>query len=368
MTREEIKYHAYTELGFRPHEHKYVDALVVQIVDILGLEGKENPLAEAKNYETSEALIESLNTFLQKYALRAGERVDIKPPEMTEENVVACEDILYHLQMRKEKTPQYDYYDAVLCMGAVEKGVRSRVGVLADILTNTDIKIENIMLLGAERKLWPLKKDGDKRTFPEPILYNILAERLSVRDGKTVSPEEVKAYVLALDTKETAVEKLSVEVSADKYFAGIKWPTETDLISAVIKENPVFDNQNVVVVNTPDFPDGRRADSGRTIEYAYKENPDIFTAGAKVLQISSQPFTRNQRMVAEHNLPPEVTVDVVGEGIDEGKSFAARKKDIMITWDSFARTVYAAFGRIKERERLLINNLLAQKILGKVKE
>ena len=368
MTREKIKYHAYTELGFRPHEHKYVDALVVQIVDILGLEGKENPLAEAKNYETSEALIESLNTFLQKYALRAGERVDIKPPEMTEENVVACEDILYHLQMRKEKTPQYDYYDAVLCMGAVEKGVRSRVGVLADILTNTDIKIENIMLLGAERKLWPLKKDGDKRTFPEPILYNILAERLSVRDGKTVSPEEVKAYVLALDTKETVVEKLSVEVSADKYFAGIKWPTETDLISAVIKENPVFEGQKIIVVNTPDFPDGRRADSGRTVEYAYKENPDIFTAGAKVLQISSQPFTRNQRMVAEHNLPPEVTVDVVGEGIDEGKSFAARKKDIMITWDSFARTVYAAFGRIKERERLLINNLLAQKILGKVKE
>ena len=364
MTREKIKYHAYTELGFRPHEHKYVDALVAQIVNVRDLEAEVNPLAEGKNYETSEALIESLNTFLQKYALRAGERTDIKPPEMTEESVVACEDIFYHLQMRKEKTPQYDQYDAVLCMGAAENGVRPRIRQLAEIITNTDIKIDNIMVLGAERKLWPLKKDGDKRTFPEPILYNILAERLSVRDGKTVSPEEVKAYVLALDTKETAVEKLSAEVSANKYFAGIKWPTETDLISAVIKENPVFDNQNVVVVNTPDFPDGRRADSGRTVEYAYKENPDIFTAGAKVLQISSQPFTRNQQRIAELNLPKGVDVDVIGEGVDEGKAFDARKKDVMLGWDTIARTIYATYAKMKERERLNVNNLTIQKNMG----
>ena len=56
MTREEIKYHAYTELGFRPHEHKYVDALVVQIVDILGL-----PAARMANSRFSHTVFFSIS-------------------------------------------------------------------------------------------------------------------------------------------------------------------------------------------------------------------------------------------------------------------------------------------------------------------
>ncbi len=352
MTQEEIKYHAYAELGFRPHEHKYVDALFEEITAVRGLSEADNPAAKSNNYKNSWEFITALNGFLQKYALRAGERTDIKPPEMSEESVKKFEDIFYSLQMRKEKTPQYNLYDAVLCMGAAENGVRPRINRLAEIVANPDISIQNIMVLGAARKLWPLKKDGDARTFPEPIVYDILADRISERDGKTVTPEEIKAYVLSMDTKETAVEKLSAEVSSDAYFAGISWPTETDLIYALIKENKNLAKQNIVVVRTPDFPDGRRADSGRTIEYAYQENPEIFTSGAKILQISSQPFTRNQMTVAEINLPKGVNVDVVGEGIDEGKSFEARKKDAMIGWDSTARTVYAVFAKIRERENL----------------
>ncbi len=357
MNSEKIKYLAYKELGFSPCEHKYFDELLEQIVKVRGLSEEDNPIHKSKNYENVEALIGNINNFLQKYALRAGERIDIKPPEMTEENILAFEKIFYHLQMRKEKKTQYKNYNAVLCMGAAENAVRSRMKRLGDVITNEGVSIENIMVLGAERKLWPLKKDGDSRSFPEPILYDILARRLTQRDGKTVLPEEVKEYILNLEIKENAVEKIAEEVAADKYFSSIKWPTETDLICEVIKQNPVFDAQKIIVVNTPDFPDGKRADSARTIKYAYKENSDIFVAGAKILQISSQPFTRNQKRVAELNLPSNVEIDVIGEGIDEGKSFEARKKDVMIGMDSMARTIYASYGKIKE-------NILSKNMIG----
>ena len=91
MNSEKIKYLAYKELGFSPYEHKYFDELLEQIVKVRGLSDEDNPIHKSKNYENVEALIGNINNFLQKYALRAGERIDIKPPEMTEENILAFE-------------------------------------------------------------------------------------------------------------------------------------------------------------------------------------------------------------------------------------------------------------------------------------
>ena len=183
-------------------------------------------------------------------------------------------------------------------------------------------------------------------SFPEPTLYEILAKRLSERDGKKVFAYEVKNFVARMETKETAVEKLALEVAAHPYFAGISWPTEADLITEIVAETPAFKDKNVIVVNAPDYPDGRHADAARTIATALKEHPDILYPRAGVLAISSQPFIRNQRQVLEQALSENADIEVIGEGI---KDFTP--KQAMLCLDSLARTVYGALAYQKEQEK-----------------
>ena len=340
-----IKQKAYNTLGFSSDESELVDCLLRSLITMNGLDAGQNP--SLKHYENEAVMMAQINAFLQRYALRAGERTDIKQPIISDENLASLEKVFTKLGMVDAICPSRRDYDVALCYGAPEVGVRQRVGDLAKIVSNPSFKIKNIVVLGADRKLWPLKKTGKSISFPEPILYDILAERLSARDGKEVSAEEIKNFVLNMDTKETAVEKISEEVAVHPYFKGIKWPNETDLILAVIKENPVFEKEQITVVRTPDFPDGSRANTGRTVYFAVMQNPKLFVPGATVLAISSQPFIRNQKTVTLQNLPNAVNLEVVGEEI---KKFTP--KQAMICIDSFARTVHANFSHYKENEKM----------------
>lgn len=353
-----VKADAYRQLGLAQDEEIALDRFFDAVVQVNGLDKTENPLIG--QYKTSFAMLEGINTFLQKYALRAGERTDIKPAAIDADSLAELKTVFTKLGMVDEVTPSLPVYDAVLCMGAAEAGVRPRINQLAEIIQDGKPTVKNIVVLGSARKLWPLKKTDAGNVFPEPIVYDILAARISERDGKVISSQEVKQAVLNMDTKETAVEKLSEEVSSNPYFRGIEWPTETDLIKAVIKENPVFDGQKLVVVRTPDFPNGKRADSSRTIEWAVKENPDILHAKADVLLISSQPFTRNQKTVAKQSLPKDAKAEAIAEGISD-----FTPKQAMICMDSLARTVYAVFAKVKEKEAVktaMLGNVLGRRL------
>jgi len=332
-------------LGFVTSEQRLaVYDIFTAIAEMRRIPHHENPFFQ--RFDNRRGIIEGYNTFLQRYALRTGERTDIKPPFMNEATLGRLKDSFAKIGMIDGKAPEHIVYDAALCIGSAEAGVRPRIECLAKMVDKPIYEIDNIIMLGSSRKLWPLKKTKDGTSFPEPTLYEILAKRLSERDGKKVFAYEVKNFVARMETKETAVEKLALEVAAHPYFAGISWPTEADLITEIVAETPAFKDKNVIVVNAPDYPDGRHADAARTIATALKEHPDILYPRAGVLAISSQPFIRNQRQVLEQALSENADIEVIGEGI---KDFTP--KQAMLCLDSLARTVYGALAYQKEQEK-----------------
>lgn len=350
-----------------------MDGLIETIAQIRGLSEEENPLKQ--KYKNHFEMIDSLNSFLQKNAKRTTERTDITALSMTDAQMEQMEKSFTRLGMWREKKPSSNTYDAALLMGAAEGGVRPRVQQLAEMLSNSDIKIKNIVILGCERKLWPLKKSGENLSFPEPILYKMLAEQISKREKKTVTAEEIQQKVLSIPVKGTKVDELSEEISAHPYFKDIRWPTETDLIEAVVKENPAFANQKLIVVHTPNMQikqaDGtvktQRADTGKTVYEANRRHPSIFQNNAKILAISSQPYTRNQMTNIELNLPLDAEVDVIGKGLEDS---AVSKEDKMrqftLSADSFARTVYAVREDIRQRDYSKVHvSLLQAGLLGR---
>jgi len=334
---------ALIELGFLSYRQRNaIMEIFTDIIEMNDISVIEHPFAkERKNHLE---IMEAINTFLQKYALKKGERTDIKPPAINEYVLANLKENFTKLGMVRNVFPNHIVYDVALCIGSAEKGLRPRINCLAKMTRISIFSIDNIMILGSSRKLWPLKKTENGIEFPEPTLYNLLAERLSERDGKNVPVSKIKSFVAELDTKETAVEKLAEEISAHPYFAGISWPTEADLIKAILDERPIFKGQNVAVINAPDYPDGRRADLARTLTTAIDEYPDIFNYKAGVLAVSSQPFVRNQKQVIKQILPKGVDVDVIGEGID-----AFTPKQAMLCLDTFARTIYGSLAYYKAK-------------------
>jgi len=338
---------ALIELGFLSYRQR--DAIVEIFTDII--EMNDIPVIERPfliKYKNHFEAMEAINAFLQKYALKTGERTDIKPPAINEYVLANLEENFTKLGMVRNVFPNHVVYDVALCIGSAEKGLRPRINCLAKMTRIPIFSIDNIMVLGSSRKLWPLRKTENGIEFPEPTLYNLLAERLSERDGKNVPVSKIKSFVAELDTKETAVEKLAEEVSAHPYFTGISWPTEADLIKAILDERPVFKGQNVAVINAPDYPDGRRADLARTLATAIDEYSDIFNSKAGILAVSSQPFVRNQKQVIKQILPKGVDVDVIGEGID-----AFTPKQAMLCLDTLARTIYGSLAHYKAKEKEL---------------
>ena len=334
------------QLGFDTYyQREALMDILFHIVEMENLSSLEYPFA--RKYKSSLDVMEAVNNFLQRFAFKAGERTDIKPLAMDEGMLANLEEDFIKLGMIKNTYPPHFVYDAALCVGSAEKGVRPRLNCLAKMTRMPIFEIDNIMVLGSSRKLWPLKKTDSGIEFPEPTLYKLLAKRLSERDGKEVTDSDVRNFIVGLDTKETEVDKLAEEVSSHPYFADITWPTEADLMKEIVDENPSFKDKNVIVINAPDYPDGRRADLALTIATAANERPDILNPGAGVLAISSQPFVRHHKQVLKQTLPRGAEVDVIGEGID-----TFTPKQAMLCLDSLARTVYSAleYYKIKEKE------------------
>lgn len=72
---------------------------------------------------------------------------------MTDEQMKQMEKAFIRLGMWRKKKPSSTTYSTALLMGAAEGGVRPRVQQLAEMISNSDIKIKNIVILGCKHKL-----------------------------------------------------------------------------------------------------------------------------------------------------------------------------------------------------------------------
>ena len=239
----------------------------------------------------SVSTLEQANEFAQKNLLRKGERWDTQEEKewhavISDKKALLLND-LESLGMIDSVEPKQKSYRYALVMGATTGSVAKRLDYLASLKQN-GLNFKEIVLLGGERQLRDIEKDG----LPEHIT------------------------------------------------------TEAQMMEYLCAHHATLKNDTALLVNAPmaKHSDGTfiRPNTDDTIVYFSKIAP----ADGSCLVISNNPYVLRQTKVAQRILD-QVRFPTEGAG----KKVNPETIDIVMLMDEFARTIYEEYTQAKNNVR-----------------
>ncbi|NCB49832.1 MAG: hypothetical protein EOM53_04045 [Alphaproteobacteria bacterium] len=347
------------ELGFQSELKKNAFYRVIRFLIFRDAkENKSNPfLKEVSSVGEARILLED---FLQEAFHRRWnlERTDMRLNEIFSENIVnEMREVFQDLGMVDPIEPSYKKYDVVLILGAVQGCMEDRLESFLDksklkktrkFQLKSGVSTQALVGLGSQRMLWPLiEKQGEFRA-KEPLLLDILAERLGNSLKQEISAKDVfnKCVEIAktIPKEERTVVSITDKVSKDSFFKTVKWPTEAEALSFCLKTHPLLRTEKVYVVDTPNIrlKDGtyRRANTIDTYREFMKEYPEVFNKKSKILLVSEQPYSLSQLEGAKFCFPENIEVDVLAEGSENKGTLASKNKELELLTDSFIGLIH----------------------------
>lgn len=237
----------------------------------------------------SVSTLEQANEFAQKNLLRKGERWDAQDEKEWHPIILDKKALLLHdlkaLGMIDSVEPKQKSYRYALVMGATTGTVANRLDYLAELKQN-GISFKEIVLLGGERQLRDIEKDG----LPEHIT------------------------------------------------------TEAQMMGYLCAHHEMLKNEPALLVNAPMTKNSAgtliRPNTDDTILYFAKIAP----ADGSCLVISNNPYVLRQTKVTQRILD-QVRFPTEGAG----KKISPETIDIIMLMDEFARTIYEEYKQAKNR-------------------
>lgn len=307
---------------------------------------QENNVLNKLKYNNLSEQINSINDILQaNFARKTVERqenIDSSIMQETREIALTHFEIL---NLINEISPKYSHYNHALVFGGSEKSFEARVSYLKDLLNN--IKIDNIDLLGATRKLWP---KIDNMPGEDVSLKLVHKELINFNANVTIDDVANKFNQIAQDgvNKGESLTQIRESIYTDSFFANITWPTEYDLAHELA--NKYFDSEiyNVKIYNATSNDKAKRPTSVDNIRGWYFENKDQNID--KILAISTQPFIGYQSNIIRN---------IFDKNLFEKTDFSAPQLDktnikLCNLYDALASEIYYAKDRIIEENNKLV--------------
>lgn len=336
-------------LGFTTEEQiNAFTSFIETWVNLSGIKGsQEDPFTEIPG-EDFQAFAKRLNDFGQKYLFQTyrgkGERANMKIIDLPESARQTLTDSFKKMGQFEGGLPsqaQISFNDTIGVFGAAQERLAGRMKTayeLANMRSKkertwtdwmTDLKtykiyrrwgewintlmggvsIRPIVVLAGERPVWYFTKNANGEiTTPEPLIFDIIAQKKNTQTGETISPLEVKNKALeiyqSLPDEKTKNNTLAADaINQDPYFKDCI-VTETDLAIELAKKyisSHPYDR--LLVVNTKSTYDEKgnikRPTTATTIQTAIDQFPELFLTGRGYM-VSDAEFVFPQGLELAH--------------------------------------------------------------------
>lgn len=232
------------------------------------------------------------------------------------------------LGMVRELTPpKGEEYNAILVLGSSQPNFEVRLNSLIKVIDEQHVK-GTIYLLGSDRELWPIH---------EPIVTEFLSERTG-QTAQELNQYFINFFPQEIRTIPSALNKKRYELIKHFTDMGIKFPTEADMMYALVDKS-ILKNHPHVKVEAGKRADGSRANTEDTI-IKFRENYNGMPE--KILIISAQPEALYQ-VEPVRKIFPFAKIDIAAEAAKKGVN-------PLVINDSIARKVYSRLEQQKAEE------------------
>ena len=233
-----------------------------------------------------------------------------------------------------------------LLLSAPESEVKERLQILV-ALEKEGCHADTIYFVTGERSLW---------FDSEPLAKKMIVERLT--EAKNITQEEAigsvdKAYN-EFSTIEDEIYNKRTGIESHFVKQGIIWPTELDMIIALVQDLPELANSELIYINTPKKrdADGKiiRPNTHDGYVQFWQDYGANFTAEAKSYQnnkipmsiITTQPYAIYQQQSAIDALKERpIDVFAVATGIKN-----LDETNISVIFDTIARIIHVRFNSV----------------------
>jgi len=304
--------------------------------------------------------VESINMAGQTFCLRQGgtERADMQGWQLTEPECNLILTAAKHLGLMGGLEPKdTTKIDLAVILGAAEPTVRKRIEDTKRFLQNNlAVRVEKIVASGSERKLWTFDKDGKEK---EPMVFTLLARRYCevnpqrvVADWTEKFKQEARTFFETECADVKGVKDISEKTS--QYFKeryGLSWPTESEMIEALLTDEPTLAGKVVTLTANKNI-DGGRATTDQNAESIQR----LIKDGEQVMVVSNGSFGPYQGDVFRQKLiDKDVKVHVLASAVEVPNTLEEKQVLVQNVMDSFGRMLYARLGLFKALEPKVVS-------------
>ncbi|CAD5114056.1 unnamed protein product [Dimorphilus gyrociliatus] len=270
--------------------------------------------------------------------------------------------------------PKNNTFHTLLILGAAYYGFNLRLQAAANMLKNKEINPSRIILVGGERDLWP--NDSDNRLNGETIAVEIIAEMLQKSSDEYNKCDicmeiqsEIDKYLEGVSVTDGAAvmsaHEQIYECINSKY--GVKWPTETDMISFLAKRNPIINKYPLDIVNSPKILKEQnkgvwkyvRPNTKSSLEETIRQYGESLMSKSIVI-ISSQPYCKYQEQIVKSVFNQQYKIEMVAPAINV-QEISSKERFLVTLFEAFFSSIYASVNSALENVENIKNQHLDSK-------